>query len=1124
MTTLKSKFAQASLGLIAGASLLLVAGSAMAATFERNLTVGSRGADVTALQTAVGINPTTGYFGQLTKAAVKAYQTAHSISPVSGYVGPLTRSVLNAGGTTVPTGCTTAFDPMTGKPCTGTTTTTTGPVSVALSSDSPANTTILSSQALADLAHFTFTGNGTLKTIVLQRTGLSASGDLSNLYLFDGNTRLTDGASVNTNGVITFTNINAAISGSKVISVKADMASSISSVTLGVTMTSFTADASTNAVNVAGNILSVAAAPSNITSATLGANTVSTASINAGAMQYTVWSSPLTISGRTAWLKGLNLRVIGSAPTDAVQNLKLYVDGTQAGSAVMVNANGYAFFDFGTTPVSLTTGSHTIDVRGDVQKGSNRTVQFSIQNAADLMIADSQLGINVAATSAVANGAAGTITINAGSVTTTITPSFQTLTNVTGGATNTVIGSFRLHAYGEDVKITTLTVKPNVTSGTVASGSSTNLSNVTVYLNGGQVGSSTAYDGTNAIAFSLGSSMVLPAGVDSIVEIRADLQNSTSVNYTAGVVTTQLTVGSSNAQGMSSLSTSINVPSATIVTSGLTIATGSLTVTKSTAYANQTLNPNMTGAKLASFVLQNVSTSESVRVTNLAVSLALTSVGSTNYSNLVTDETSGSGATPINPSTAAAGATSSNNFSVNFTIAPGATKIINIMSDLGTATGSVVVSLTPTALGSSSNVNVTPSAATGQTITISTGTFSATPTLVTSSSTIAQFIAAAGGATDGSKATFNVVASNGVATINELKFVVRGSSAVNGLGTVASVRVGSMSAPITLATTNYASISATMSSGATVATVSSSTGIAFGSVLLIDSEQMLVGATVSSDLTWTVTRAYNGTTAAAHDSGAVVYVKNGVAALSGLAITVPNSTAGVNIDAYPTYSPVGTGGSTSSSVAKISLSYAKYTIGGTTQINCVSSSVCTSGTVNAVPEVAAPAMILVGSKPTVTVAQPAATLAVASIAAIDVTVKADAKGDITLVSFPITVGLNGATVSGTATTNIAVYAGSDLSTNLTSVNTAFGAGTGGSSTITLTNSGYRINAGESVTFHVYVTLTAVASGASGSNSMATSLATGSGFSWTDTAGGGSALTGTSSIYGYPSSTTSVIKN
>jgi hypothetical protein len=169
-------------------------------------------------------------------------------------------------------------------------------------------------------------------------------------------------------------------------------------------------------------------------------------------------------------------------------------------------------------------------------------------------------------------------------------------------------------------------------------------------------------------------------------------------------------------------------------------------------------------------------------------------------------------------------------------------------------------------------------------------------------------------------------------------------------------------------------------------------------------------------------------------------------------------------------------------------------------------------------------MTLVGSKPIVTASQPTATLAVASTPAIDVTVTADAKGDITLVSFPITVGLNGASVSTTATTNIAVYVGSDLSTNYASVNTAFAAATGGSSTITLTNSGYRISAGQSAVFHVYVTPVGVASGASGSNSMATSLATGSGFSWTDTAGGGTATTGTSNIYGYPSSFSSIIRN
>lgn len=67
------------------------------AAFTRNLTVGSTGADVTALQTKLGVTPATGYFGAITKAAVMAYQTANGIAPVSGYVGPLTLAKLNAG-------------------------------------------------------------------------------------------------------------------------------------------------------------------------------------------------------------------------------------------------------------------------------------------------------------------------------------------------------------------------------------------------------------------------------------------------------------------------------------------------------------------------------------------------------------------------------------------------------------------------------------------------------------------------------------------------------------------------------------------------------------------------------------------------------------------------------------------------------------------------------------------------------------------------------------------------------------------------------------------------------------------------------------------------------------------
>lgn len=90
------------------------------ATFTRDLTIGSTGADVTALQTwliAKGFSipaGATGYFGAQTKAALAAYQAANMITPAAGYFGPITRAkVMATTGTT--TGTTTG----------GTTTTTT---------------------------------------------------------------------------------------------------------------------------------------------------------------------------------------------------------------------------------------------------------------------------------------------------------------------------------------------------------------------------------------------------------------------------------------------------------------------------------------------------------------------------------------------------------------------------------------------------------------------------------------------------------------------------------------------------------------------------------------------------------------------------------------------------------------------------------------------------------------------------------------------------------------------------------------------------------------------------------------------------------------------------------------
>jgi hypothetical protein len=87
-----------SLGIIssdkADAAKAAVSSSASAMVYSKDLTVGSSGSEVSALQAKLGVSPATGYFGSITKAAVMAYQAANGV-PSTGFVGPLTRAKLN---------------------------------------------------------------------------------------------------------------------------------------------------------------------------------------------------------------------------------------------------------------------------------------------------------------------------------------------------------------------------------------------------------------------------------------------------------------------------------------------------------------------------------------------------------------------------------------------------------------------------------------------------------------------------------------------------------------------------------------------------------------------------------------------------------------------------------------------------------------------------------------------------------------------------------------------------------------------------------------------------------------------------------------------------------------------
>ena len=1113
--------------------------------FTTQLSVGSTGEAVRQLQMVLNSNPATAlavaagangsaghestYFGAATSAAVMKYQAWKGIAQV-GQVGPQTRAALNASCTTSTTTTTTTTGGNTG-------TTTTGAVSVGLSTDNPSANTIVTGQATADLAHFTFTGSGTVTSLVLQRTGISTNSTLQAVYLYQGATRLTDSASVNTNGVITFNGLNLAVNGSATVAVKADIipdsgtngSTTASGQTVGVTLTGYTVNGTAMTANVSGNIQSVTSGygvlatvnlaqglAATVTNSTQSYNNTTFASVNAGTTGYSVFSLPVQVGTRSVLLKGLTLRYIGSAANGSLANIKLFVDGVQAGTAATVNSNGYIVFDLSGAPYTLTTGGHTVEVRADITGGSARTFYVSLQNAADFMVTDSQLNVNVAPStsgSTFSISQAGTISVNAGSATFQQDPAFTSTTNITGGASNAVIGQFSLTGYGEDVKVMSLPVTVFIANATPTAAG---INNVALYFNGAQVGSSISLTGAgtgctvNGLAgacytnsFQLGSQLIIPAGSSDTLQVRADLQNSSNISYSAGSIAAQ--IGTGTGQGVMSLQ-AVTIPGATVTGNTLTIQTGQLVVSKNAGYTNQTFSPNTTGVKIGSFTIQNQSSSEAVRVTNLQVGLTSDSAGMTaltsgstpaltNFSNLKIVDESGL-ITGLNPVGSVSG---TNNFSTSYTVAAGQSQTVDVYADIGGAsTGTAYTTLTVQAIGASSNVTLTPALTVGQAVMLGTGSVSA-PSIVSSATTSSQYVATASNATNATKVENQFTATNGTGMISELKYAVVGSVP----GTVSTITVGSSTASVVTPATTTLTVGST---SATTVTVGSSASIPVGTVVTASGEQMLVTA-VPSSTTLTVVRAINGTVAST-DSAATA-TPSGLAYITNLNISVPNGTSGAYVDAYQTYSPVNgtTGSLASGSTSQVLLTYVKSTIGSTT----------TSG---AVTPTAGNQVTLVGSEPTLTVnsvQQTGLNVGATAQQIGQVTIAANTAGTIGVNQIKFNIGNSGFSSGFNLASAIISDSGSAVMATGASCPTVT------SSTVICTFSGtngYLIPAGSSKTFSLYATVTGTT--AASSTVSVSSQVDSAGFNWTDVAGGGAsgALHG-ALIYGFPTNSYSI---
>lgn len=612
-------------------------GSGYAGILTKALKQGMSDAEVTILQTGLAMDSTvypqalvTGYFGPLTYAAVVKFQEKYASEILSswgltrgtGYVGATTRAKFNAlYGSSTPAST----------PTPGVSPAPAGSVSVAISPVTPGATTLVAdstsgdgAQILADVATFRFTApaSGAVKVTSMRvhRAGISSDADVSNMYLYVDGVRVGESPSISA-GYFTFINSSGLFTVSagsyKDVVVRMDVANGTTSgktFQFGLMAVSdFASDASAVAGTfpMHGNVMSTAQVSD------LGKMTIQTAvpsantTVDAGALGYEVFRFSAVASDQPQKVTYMRFVMVGTADYDALQNLKLYIDGVQVGStASMMSTDKSVAFDLSGAPLVFTSGTtKTVSLRADILKGSGRNFYFQVGQSADFVSMDTTYNIYIKTNQANVWSlfkAAGTTTINEGSVTTTRSSSSPT-GPLSLNATNMEIARFEVKAVGEDIRVSSLVAKVDDSANLI-------VSNLKVLIEGSQLGTTIAApaDNTNQ---TFSGNYTFPAGVAKIVTIVADL---TGTLTTSSVITASLVdANTSNGVKMSS-GASLDVPSSSQAGNAISISAGNLAATLNPSVANITTVISAQNVVLASWMI-TAPAEQAVRVNSVTV-------------------------------------------------------------------------------------------------------------------------------------------------------------------------------------------------------------------------------------------------------------------------------------------------------------------------------------------------------------------------------------------------------------------------------------------------------------------------------------------------------------------------
>lgn len=690
--------------------------SAGACTFTRSLSVGVRGDDVKCLQdylTSTGhytfSGGSTGYFGNVTKAAVAAWQGANSVAPAAGYFGPISRakynSVVVVAPPAVPPSVTPLATPGTPPPA--------APGGTGLSVSAPAqpgDTLAPLNAARVPAAKFTLTassdGDIKVNSFTVERQGLATDAAFSGIVLLG-----EDGLQI---GLSKTLNANHQAVLNEPVTVKSGTSRTF---TIALNRPSASANAESGNIGKlalvaidAGSATVSGALPivgSPITmngSLTIGTMTLTRGVNDPGSGQtkeigtqgYIFTAIRMTAgSAEDLVMKSISFNQSGSAAATDLKNVVMNIDGTDYPTVISADGKYYTA-NFGDGLVIAKGNNKEVYAKGDIESGSNRGADFDLYRFTDIYAVGKQFGFGVTPTATDSGGSAtddnGSFqatnpvwdayetTIGAGTLGITKSTTIPAQ-NIATNLNDQPLGAFDVEARGEAVTVSSMVIRVS-SNRNDDSVSEVDFSQVALYDNttgkvvaGPLDGSGTA-DGQMIFTFT--EAVTFPVGKRAFVlkgKVSTDFNTDTlvSASTTPGTDWTSVT-------GATSGASITPTPSTVVSGNSYTVKTATTTVSISNDPQAQNVVAGATAFTFANVLFDATASGEDVRFTSSQFNLAATTATNVKNCALFDGTTQlNTGSNVRNPS-----ATGAQTFTLdrNLTIPKGTIKNIALKCDI----------------------------------------------------------------------------------------------------------------------------------------------------------------------------------------------------------------------------------------------------------------------------------------------------------------------------------------------------------------------------------------------------------------------------------------------------------